>query len=186
MYFAAIVSADSSTFALYSNIHVPDSDFSAGILEVFGLTSKSCLVLAHHALLEGIKLRSCSAHLRVYLLKLARIPALHCSAASRSLGAPSASICCWTRVSTASVSHGCVDLRSRNTRLGMQCSAHSWIALLNKTAASFTCIVCISSHGFALNISRILSQSACTNSQTMRVTVECSGTVKVSSAFTIL
>ena len=92
VYFAATFSAGRLSLAVGSKTQDPSFNFRAGMFEVFGFASSSCLVLVHQALLEGSRSMSWPAHFLVYSRDPARIPALHVSAASRAPDVPSASV----------------------------------------------------------------------------------------------
>ena len=111
------------------------SGFQCKYICSFGLDVEQLPSLSPPRFAGGEQVSKLVRTLLVYSNKYVRMPALHFSAAFRSSVVPTASTFCLTTVSSASLSYGCEDFRSRSFRCGIQCSAQSLIAVLVLVAA---------------------------------------------------
>ena len=115
--------ANRLALAVGSKTQHPSFYFKAKCSRSLALHQAAASSWSTKALLKGRRSMSWSTHFLMYSRNPARIPSLHVSAASRAPGVPSASV-------VSALSQGCVDLRSRSSRCGMQCDALSKMDLL--------------------------------------------------------
>ena len=122
-YFAAKFSANRLALAVGSKTQHPSFDFWGGMLEGVGIASSSCLVLVDQALLEGSRSLSWPIHFECIRRTHQLFQRCMSQRLLARLGCFSRQSALWPVSSVSALSYGCVDLRFRSSRCGMQCDA---------------------------------------------------------------